>query len=713
MTSRPSPADAASDPTLQRRERPGGASPSLNPKDLGLDALAQLVENARDGIALLDEHLRVVYINPAGCEILGYALEQVIGRSGLLMVPAQQHEEVRQTLLERMRQRPQGATAIIVRPDGEEREIEYTGMAFDLQGRPVVAGTFRDSTETKRAQRWAAALARIASGVGFATSLEQTLDALAESVVEAAGLLACGVILFEEDPARFRLAGTYGLPPDYAERFQRALDAGRDLPAVRSFKTHEVITVRRSDEGAVVEALEELDADMPWSTIVCVPMIARGQGVGVVKAFFRQAQRRDPPLMDFLATVADQATMAVENARLFADAKQYSRHQEVLVQAGLALASELSLPAVLQKIVELAAEVADARYGALGVRGPDGALEDFITTGMTESERAAIGDLPVGKGILGALITDADPLRLRRIQDDPRSGGFPPHHPPMTSFLGVPVTVRGKVYGNLYLTEKRAAPEFTEEDERAVVTLAAQAGVAIENARLFEEAQHRLALEERHRLARDLHDSVSQALFSMTLQTRGAQLALEKEGIAAASSIGRRLADLRELTEGALAEMKMLILELRPGAMHEEGLVAALRKLSRGVAARHNLVVEVEVPTVGLPLGSEVETELYRLTQEALTNVAKHADARRVQVRLGLVEGRGELSLEIADDGVGFDPSLPRPGHLGLRTMADRAESLGGTLEISSGRGEGTLIRAVVPAAEAKPAADVAADRDP
>jgi signal transduction histidine kinase len=402
--------------------------------------------------------------------------------------------------------------------------------------------------------------------------------------------------------------------------------------------------------------------------------------------------------MEFLATIAGQATMAVENARLFAEARQYSRRQEALVQAGLALASELSLPAVLQKIVDLATEVADAGYGALAVLGPDGALEDFITSGLSESERAAIGHLPLGEGIRGALVTDAAPLRLRHIQDDPRSPGFPPRHPPMSSFLGVPITVRGTVYGNLYLTEKRADTEFTSEDERAVVTLAAQAGVAIENARLFEEAQHRLALEERHRLARDLHDSVSQALFSMTLQTRGAQLALEKEGIDPAGSLGRRLADLRGLTEGALSEMKMLILELRPDAMHEEGLVAVIGKLSRGVAARDSLIVEVDGPTQRVALHPDAEDALYRLTQEALTNVVKHADARHAWVRIAVLEQSDEVSLEITDDGVGFDPSLPRPGHLGMHTMADRAESLGGRLEISSGRGQGTRIRAVVPA---------------
>ncbi|MDQ4024491.1 MAG: sensor histidine kinase, partial [Actinomycetota bacterium] len=231
------------------------------------------------------------------------------------------------------------------------------------------------------------------------------------------------------------------------------------------------------------------------------------------------------------------------------------------------------------------------------------------------------------------------------------------------------------------------------------VTLAAQAGVAIENARLFEDAEHRLALEERQRLARDLHDSVSQALFSMTLQTRGAQLALEAAGIDPAGPVGRRLADLKELTEGALAEMRMLIFELRPGAMQEEGLAAAIRKLGQGIAAREALVVEVEAPAERIALRPLAEEQLYRLTQEALTNVVKHARAHRVHVRITPWVQSGELVLEIVDDGVAFDPSLPRPGHLGLRTMADRAESLGGRLEVFSQPGEGTTVRAVIPTA--------------
>lgn len=166
-----------------------------------------------------------------------------------------------------------------------------------------------------------------------------------------------------------------------------------------------------------------------------------------------------------------------------------TKRLEALVQAGLAMASELSLSTVLQKIIDLACDVSDARYGALGVIGPEGMLVDFVTHGVTEDERRRIGALPEGHGILGVLIRDAQPLRLQRIQDHERTYGFPAHHPPMTSFLGVPIKVRDTVFGNLYLTEKIGAGEFTSEDEDAVVTLATQAGVAIQNARLYELSQ--------------------------------------------------------------------------------------------------------------------------------------------------------------------------------------------------------------------------------
>lgn len=381
------------------------------------------------------------------------------------------------------------------------------------------------------------------------------------------------------------------------------------------------------------------------------------------------------------------------------------RRQDALIQAGMALASELSLPAVLQKIVELACRVADAKYGALGVLGPGESLEAFITTGITPEQRQAIGRLPVGRGILGVLISDARPLRLTRIQDDPRSIGFPPDHPPMTSFLGVPVIVRGTLYGNLYLTEKRRGSEFTEMDETAVVTLAAQAGVAIENARLFEEAQEKLAWEERNRLARELHDSVSQALFSMTLQVRALQLALDKRE-EDKPLLAERVGRLSELTQGALAEMKSLIFELRPEALREEGLVNAIEKHAEGLAAREELRVELDLSAPPWPLPPDFEEQVFRIAQEALSNVAKHAAAEKVVVRLAVDDAAEELMLEVFDDGIGFDPTVRQPGHLGLGTMRERAERLGGRISIDTKQKKGTTVRVVVPTPQSPPGSD-------
>src|SRR6266487_2199235 len=165
--------------------------------------------------------------------------------------------------------------------------------------------------------------------------------------------------------------------------------------------------------------------------------------------------------------------------------------KDMLLEAGLTLASELSLPIVLQRIVDLAVQVTDARYGALGVIGDEGTLVEFVTTGITSKQRHAIGDLPTGRGVLGLLIQEPHAVRIKNIAEHPQSVGFPANHPPMSSFLGAPVQAIGRVFGNIYLAEKRSANEFSQEDEDAVVILAAQAGVAIANASLYEEVRSR------------------------------------------------------------------------------------------------------------------------------------------------------------------------------------------------------------------------------
>jgi signal transduction histidine kinase len=373
------------------------------------------------------------------------------------------------------------------------------------------------------------------------------------------------------------------------------------------------------------------------------------------------------------------------------DAKTTRR---ALVQAGIAITSELSLDAVLQKLVLIAAELTDARYSALGVIDRSGhELERFVTCGIDPATRATIGDLPRGRGILGVLIADARPLRLDDLTADPRAVGFPPNHPPMKSFLGVPVMTRGVAYGNLYLAEKQPSGPFSEEDEEIVTLLAAQAAVAIENAGSVQRDALRRAVQaqeaERRRLARELHDETGQALTSMLLGLA----AVERAETADAAHVAA--GELRELVVETLQNVRRLSVELRPSALDDFGLEPALRRLGQTVKESADLDVQVETRLGAERLLPEVETAVYRIVQEALTNVVKHAAAERVSIVVTRKPER--LVLIIEDDGSGFDPDAGPGEGLGLLGMRERVQLLDGSLTIDAARGSGTTLAVELP----------------
>lgn len=368
------------------------------------------------------------------------------------------------------------------------------------------------------------------------------------------------------------------------------------------------------------------------------------------------------------------------------------RRQEALIQAGLILASELSLPAVLQKIVALAAQVADARYGALGVLASTGEeIHDFITVGVTEEERRAIGNLPRGEGILGALINDPEPLRLRRITDDSRSVGFPPNHPPMTSFLGVPVRVRDRVYGNLYLTEKRGADEFTEEDQRAVITLASQAGVAIENARLWQDNRRLAVLEDRERIAKELHDGVVQSLFAVGMALQAGQDLVSDPG-----AVGKRLQESVGHIDDVIRDLRNYIFGLGPAGTADRELDRALNALADEFRRGSDVAIRVDVDPEAASIATPHAADLVQVAREAISNAVRHGQPQTLSVVLAKEDD--EIVLEVEDDGRGFDPDAPAVGGRGLASLRERAAALGGRLEIRSATGEGTAVRAHVPA---------------
>ena len=531
-----------------------------------------------------------------------------------------------------------------------------------------------------------------------------------------------------------------------------------------------------------------------------------------------------------------------------------------LFEAGLAVSSELSLEALLRRLVEAAAELTGARYAALGVIAASGSeLEQFVTHGIDDDLRTEIGAPPRGRGILGVLIREAKPLRLHDLAEDPRSVGFPPGHPPMHSFLGVPIVLRGVAYGNLYLTEKQDGEDFSDEDEELVTLLAGQAAVAIENARLYEastrwsrqlqslqEVGNALATEtdleklldlivrrlrellearvvalalpvggdelrfaavagaeellgttisrsesksgavlerrrseridsviddpevhqevsrqlaartgmwvpliardqaigvleihdkegpdprfshddfrlaetfaaraavavelsqrvardavrrvvqaqelERQRLARELHDETGQALTSILLGLKPLEEALADHPARAA------LAELREQVVSALQDVRRLAVELRPAVLDDFGLVPALERLTDAFAEQSDVRVDFHSALGELRLPSEVETTLYRVVQESLTNIVKHANARSVSV--SIARRASTVAAVIEDDGAGFDQRAVREESVGLLGMRERLSFVDGRLEIESRPGAGTTIVAEVP----------------
>jgi signal transduction histidine kinase len=355
----------------------------------------------------------------------------------------------------------------------------------------------------------------------------------------------------------------------------------------------------------------------------------------------------------------------------------------------MALASELSLDSLLQRLTELAAELTGARYAALGVIDATGSrLERFITHGIDAASRAAIGDEPQGRGILGALITDATPLRLHAIAEDSRSVGFPANHPPMNTFLGVPVVLRGVAYGNLYLTEKEGGADFTGEDQELVELLASQAAVAIDlSQRVARDALRRVVAAqelERQRLARELHDETGQALTSILLGLKQ----LDGESPEA-------VAELRELVVATLQDVRRLAVELRPKVLDDFGLVPALERLTQGFAEHTGISVDLEASALTQRPPVEVETAIYRIVQESLTNVVKHAHASSVSVVL--TRGDGRIKAVIEDDGTGFAPETIGESGIGLVGMRERIELLDGSLTVESSERSGTTVAVEVP----------------
>lgn len=366
-----------------------------------------------------------------------------------------------------------------------------------------------------------------------------------------------------------------------------------------------------------------------------------------------------------------------------------------LDEAARAIAGVRNVDDVLQLIVDRVKDLVNASYAALGIAAPDGKIERFITAGITTEERHAIGPLPRGRGLLGLIIREGRSYRIPSIADHPDSSGFPPNHPSMTTFLGVPVTAHGEPVGNLYLTDKRGEAGFSASDQRLVELFARHAGIAIDNTRLHAQARRLAVAEERDRIGRDLHDGIIQSLYAVGLSLEDVPELMSESPDEASGRVDGAIESINLV----IRDIRNFIYGLRPEAVDGSQVVAGIAAIAEEL--RHGGLVNVDVnldPLVDPGLTPEAGAELLNLVREALSNATRHAHAKRISVELR-VDGDGAL-LTIDDDGVGFDPDRPSErGHHGLANMRARSAMIPGRLEIDSRPGSGTRIRLHLPTA--------------
>jgi signal transduction histidine kinase len=375
--------------------------------------------------------------------------------------------------------------------------------------------------------------------------------------------------------------------------------------------------------------------------------------------------------------------------------ERQNRELLALHAAAIDVYRELALDQVLQKVVERARQLTDARYGALSVITEDNKIETFVTSGISAEDRARIGPPPVGHGLLGVVLHEGHRLHLSDIQRDPRSVGFPPHHPPMRSLLAVPILCSGPFRGNLYLSDKVDSPEFTQEDEESLVRFATTAAIAIDNAYLHRRLNDLAVSEERLRIAHEMHDGLAQVLAYVNTKAQVVREHLKK---GRNDEAGKHLDQLAAAAREIYADVRESIIGLRSAAVPGKSAADSLRdyvatwEAQNGIACRVHLDADLR-----LPEGAELQ--VLRIVQEALSNVRKHARAHHADIQVEHHDSR--IRITVQDDGVGFNPAelgrseFPR---FGLSTMRERAESVGGLFQLDSTPGQGTKVTIEVPA---------------
>jgi len=575
------------------------------------------------------------------------------------------------------------------------------GMAIANQAAIAIENA-RLFAEAERRAAEMTALSRVATSLDLEKSVEATLKSVAQRVVESTHAVAASLSTVDS-AGMLALGGEVGLPEGFFAAIDDAIRKGAPRPNQQALASHKPVIIEGVRAGIAREPLYaqlgEKVAGAEWDAIVIVPMRYGDRDLGTLETYYRPGELPDEREVGLITAMARQAATAIENAMLFAQTEKRVRQLEALTHIASSFSLELSLQELMDRMAAHIVRATTAVTCAVALDdGPGGGMRmlgaDGVPDGFGEAMRATF-DKGGGTAALRAMaerrtIYLAEALSDRI--DDPRYAGVSEHFGDAgwDSVLLAPISYANEALGVLVLGYPgKTGPD--EEERTFVEAVADQTGLVVENARLYERASAAAALEERQRLARELHDSVSQALYGIAL---GARTARRRLGDGAPSSVSEPLDYVLSLAEAGLTEMRALIFELRPESIAQEGLVAAIGRQVAATQARYGVSVTAHLcdePEVSLDL----KEAAYRIAQESMHNTVKHARATRIDLTLSVENS--ELRLEITDDGQGFNVDGEFPGHLGLQSMRERARDAGGTLEVESAAGAGTRITLQAP----------------
>lgn len=468
-----------------------------------------------------------------------------------------------------------------------------------------------------------------------------------------------------------------------------------EMRAVDSFGIHSVPFKPGAESGSqsrlemTIQRLKWLAVLAPLAIVAALELV-RSSTLGFVSM-------RDRLLLDIIVAssfIAFSFVMVRGIRQMHERVKRQNRELLALHSAGLDVTSELALDVVLKKVVEQARALVGSKYGALSVVGDDGMIKSFITSGISDEQRAAIGPPPVGHGVLGVVLREGQRLRLESIQSHPRSVGFPENHPVMRTLVAVPIVCKSPFIGNLYLAEKNGGTKFSDDDEESLARFGVQAAIAIDNAYLHQQVADLAIAQERLRIAHEVHDGIAQVLGYVNIKVQAANAYLSQ---GKTDEAGSQLNELARAARDAYGDLRESLVNLRTLPSADRTVTSVIEEyLDRWKAASGISTQLMIEPDLRVPPG--IELQLIRIVQEAMTNVRKHA--RATAAKIDIRRRDGQVIGSVTDDGVGFNPEArPRSDfpRFGLSTMRERAESVGGRLRVVSMPGKGTTVAFELP----------------